>query len=307
MRHLSLASFALAACASCAGAAALESAPVVPIGAASAHEPTQTPALRDDPWTGFSSFVLDAAHAAIAAADGHPHDARWDCQGAANDIRATSPDEGKKLRAKGNPEFLIAVLGEIALRAELDPGAAPTPPAESSTDSGESDDDDESVKRAKSERWLSVSASAAVFGDGKVRWLAVRGYGSGSAGDDDPEAAKHMRLKALPLPIRGALAEVVASLSSPSCSLAFLTAADLAPLPLSDTVRREASESLPREAERLKKVCALAARANGAWDVALSRLQVAFSVKDEVAQLRADLRVESGRVCLGRVEAVLKE
>ena len=296
-----------AACAAplACGAAAIETAPVVPFTLASANEPQQVPTPREDPWVSFSAFVLDAAHAAIAAADGHPHDARWNCADAAHDIRATSPDEGQKLRAKGNPEFLIAVLGEIGLEAQLEPGADPSPPAGSS---GADDDEEETTeKRPKDDRWLSVNASAAVFADGKVRWLAVRGYGGGPNGSSASATAKRVRVKAMPVEIRGALGEVVRSLSSPSCSLPFLSPSDLASLPLSDTVRREASESLPREAERMKRVCALAARATGAWSVTLSRLQVAFSVKDEVLQLRADVHLENDRMCIGRVEALLKD
>ena len=286
------------------GAAALETAPVVPFAAPSASTPEQVPTPRDDPWVTFATFVLDAAHAAMAAADGQPHDARWDCADAAHDIRATSPDEGQKLRAKGNPEFLIALLGEIDLEAQLEPGADPAPSAGLSN----ADHDEEGAsQRRRDDRWLSVNASAAVFADGKVRWLAARGFGRDPSGLSPRDAGARVRLKATPPEIRGALGEVVRSLSSPRCSLAFLSVGDLASFPLSDAVRREATESLPREAERLKNVCALAAHATGSWSVTLSRLQVAFSVKDEVAQLRADVHVENDRVCIGQVEALLKD
>jgi hypothetical protein len=298
----------VAASAFACGPAIIESAPLMPAGAASASESPKVRAPQVDPRAGFSAFVLDAAHAAMAAADGSPHDARWDCESAANDIRATSKDEGQKLRAKGNPEFLIAVLGDTALHAKLDPNAdsTPAPPPDPDRDDAESDTNEDDRETRAGDRWLSVSASAAVFADGKLRWLAVRGSPESKDGRAS-DASKRVRLKALPTPLRGALGEVITSLSSPACSLPFLSAADLASLPLSDTLRREATESLPREAGRLKKVCALAARTTGAWDVTLSRLQVAFSVKDEVLQLRADLRIEKGHVCLGPVHAIVKD
>lgn len=278
----------------------IETAPITvapPVSASTAPVVIAPP--KEDPWTAFSAFVLEAARAVEAAADGRPHDPQWDCgDERKTDIRATSPEEMDKLRAKGDPQFLLAVLGEIGLEAQIaKDGRAPSEEPSPNPD----EDDDESETDERKDSRVSVSASAAVFGDGRVRWLAVRGYATSG------RTEARSRIKTLPVPLRGALGELVTVLSAPSCALPMLTPGDLAGMPIPDKERAQANESLIREAEKLKKVCALAARADGAWDAKLSRLQVAYALKDEIAQLRADVRMRQGKICLGRVEASLRD
>jgi hypothetical protein len=88
--------------------------------------------------------------------------------------------------------------------------------------------------------------------------------------------------------------------------LPFGTEADVAPLPVSRSIKDSAIEALEHEAAELHHTCEMVARASGPWEARLGRLQAMYRVEDELATLTAELRIEQGKMCIGRGSAFMQ-
>jgi len=247
-------------------------------------DPLPVAHAREDGWALFAAAMLDAARAAEAAVRGNAIDAKWHCADPKRDVRSTEASEANAFTSMGNPEFLAAMIEGVTLSTTRD--VRDEPPSEES-------------RRVGSR--LLVVGTVVVFGDARVRWFQMRAQGS-----DYDTSTPWLRLKRLPNEIRGAMTELVTTLSSPSCSLPFLDATDIAAMPLSPSRRQSALETLESEEAELHHVCEAAARASGPWDARLSRYVAVFHVGEQLALLNADLRIEDGKLCLGRVKAYVQ-
>jgi hypothetical protein len=242
-------------------------------------DPLPVTNAREDGWALFASSMLEAARAAEAAVRGNPVDAKWQCADPKKDLRSTDQSELNSFTSIGNPEFIGAMIEGVTLASPRDPR----------------DDAAEETRRGSR---LLVSGAVVIFADARVRWLEMRTVSS-----DYDNGVPWIRLKRLPEEVRGAMTELVTTLSSPSCSVPFLTEADIATIPLSPSRRQSALESLEHEAAELHHVCEAAARASGPWDARMSRFLAVFHVGEQLALLNADLRIEDGKLCLGRVKS----
>ncbi len=255
-------------------------------------DPLPTSHPREDPWALFGGTMLDATRALHAAAMGNPYDAKWQCADPKKDIRATDLREGKTLNAKGTPEYVVTVLSDLTLTAPsaASPGEPETPR-----------DGDEPTERKQATRVV-ARGTVLVFPDARVRWFKMSARGSSYYGsEDDPT----IRLKRLPPEIRGAISDLVTTLTGP-CVLPFAGEADIAPLPVPQSTKDSAIEALEHEAAELHHTCELVAHASGPWEARLGRMQAMYKVENELATLTADVRIEQGRVCLGRGSASIQ-
>ncbi len=252
--------------------------------------PTTTP--REDPWALFASTMLDATRALHAAALGNAYDPKWHCADPKKDIRATEPREGKTLTSKGTPEYIVTVMSDLTLTSPIDPSSRdPSPPI-----------DAEDASEPKKTTRVVARGTVLVFPDARVRWFKMSARGSTYYGtEDDPP----QRLKRLPPEVRGAISDLVTTLTGP-CVLAFGGEADIAPLPVPQSTKDSAIEALEHEAAELHHTCELVARASGPWEARLGRIQVMYRVGDDLATLSAELRMEQGRVCIGKGSAFMQ-
>jgi hypothetical protein len=240
----------------------------------------------------FGGTILDASRALHAAALGNPYDAKWQCSDPKKDLRATDPSAGKTLTAKGAPEYLLTVLSDITLTSPIDPSRDDTPPT--------SDEPDE---RGKQSTRLVLRGTAFVFADGRLRWFEMKTRAASSI----PDSPSLTRLKRLPPDLRGALSDLVTTLSSPSCSLPFISEGELATLlamlRLSPSKLDSAVEALDHEIAELHHACEAVAKASGRWDARISRMEIAYRVGEELAILSAGLEIDQGHLCIGRGSA----
>jgi hypothetical protein len=290
MRYVSVGVLFVLACGACGATGGTSTVvPSVDVTDPSSSDPTPTTSRpREDPWVAFAATILDASRALQAAVLGNPYDEKWQCADPKNDIRATDARAGKTFASKGNPEYLLTTLQGITLTSPVDPAAR-----------GDTNDPDEPAPRPAQKPRIVVRGNAFVFADSRVRWFEITTRSvSYSTGDGETQTL----LKRLPGELRGAMTDLVTTLTS-SCVLSFIDGADLAPLPIPQEKKESAIEMVEHNAAEVSHACEAAARASGPWDARVGRMTSAYRTGEGVATIDADLRIEQGRLCIGRATA----
>jgi hypothetical protein len=245
--------------------------PVPTVAVARATSATgEEPASAGDPWRGLADVVLDGGRAMIQAVRGEPHDARWDCDGAADaDLRATTLDARQAFAASGvgaSPAVYAIERFELAARP---------------------------AKDLPNRRWLALRADAVIWPDRRTRWTDL------TTTEVDPD--EMMRVADLPPPLRAAIEPAVALVARGTCALPFVALADVDALTLPAAHEGVEKKLLTNEREATE-ACGRMRSASGPWRVRAKNLLVVYRAGERLLTLRSEIVAPSDRVCLGHVQ-----
>jgi len=215
-----------------------------------AEDPNPVAPARDPRDVALAQLVNDAATAMLAAARGLPHDARWDGSDPNEDLRGTSPDVRTELLAFGSSPEIVMSVPEL----EATTGAS------------------------------SIRSQAAIFPDGRLRWLEVD-YRTGSTRPTDGLAAASPQLEA-------GIQRMIEALRSGNCDLPRATQADLTGMP--PQVVGEALQDL----NRIDESCTGLRNDRSTWLTKVDDLGVVLRGNGQVGVLSGSWTVAGGRLVL---------
>lgn len=219
-------------------------------------------------------MVLDGARAMLAAARGEPHEARWDCDDAAHDLRATDANLRSEFAALGKVSMIAAGVDRLEL---------------SSPARGDG-------------RFFHLRMEALVWPDARVGFFETKST------LNEENASSALPVSSVAPSVRRGLESLVSGLTGARCVLPPITEADIDALPIGEKEREKGRRELRQSAEHIERVCADAKEATGPWSVEARGLIVVLSDGQKLGGImKARFRARpNGTVCLERLEVNAK-